>query len=632
MDRLPEHNASKVVRAFLDEVAESELRLFRRRLNRVKRRTHCRKRRAWKSGWLLNRNKAGNPLIVRMATELKLCANEARRCALDHITEIVGRIAGDEDVLSSSSILFVVTEGKMLKKADVYHAVRSNKWELPIDALGLVPLVARTGLAKLIEDTVTTSEEYFPENPNTRCELAIPVLCDGIVIGVLNLESPRPGAFSWETLGRIKGRMAELIPHLLVLRSLDLSATQRCPWHPAIHGWDFQQVTQRLCRAFADELGPEATTCTIWYVDRDKQEVFAYGTCGCDWRFRDRQTLPLGNTTLGRHLASDHRTVAHYRPAETALFLDSQEARCLGIESGILGKVYRRSGDELPMSLVNVYLNRVEFPEVYGDRERLVEEALEELALLLPKLFEAYEAQRLHLALSMVDRELGHQKETGSTSQSLLEYFLSQMCDVFRVPAGSLFGLSAKGDALVCLASTGFRCGNLGNQYGINEADKVVEKFAITLTGAAKGHTVTAFRQDGKAVRRNRLHDAGERGLPQDCPLQGGSSVPEFIAGEKFVFGKLSNRRFLACAVTKDNQTVGVLRFVRSEGSFPFTKCDERLIEAVCRRIGTPSSDQHSVEVAHQSIGELVVAGVVERRARNGEKQGENHLAPNITV
>ncbi|MEA2333972.1 MAG: hypothetical protein QOG40_462, partial [Solirubrobacteraceae bacterium] len=57
--------------------------------------------------------------------------------------------------------------------------------------------VARTGASALVADT-RDDPDYLQRDPKTdpRSELSVPVVVDGAVWGVLNLEAPEPGAFS----------------------------------------------------------------------------------------------------------------------------------------------------------------------------------------------------------------------------------------------------------------------------------------------------------------------------------------------------------------------------------------------------------------------------------------------------
>ncbi len=62
---------------------------------------------------------------------------------------------------------------------------------------GINGRVARTGASALVADT-RNDEDYIVRDPETdpRSELSVPIMVDGAVWGVLNLEAPEPEAFS----------------------------------------------------------------------------------------------------------------------------------------------------------------------------------------------------------------------------------------------------------------------------------------------------------------------------------------------------------------------------------------------------------------------------------------------------
>jgi GAF domain-containing protein len=80
---------------------------------------------------------------------------------------------------------------------------------------GVVPLtgsvcgwVFRMGRPTLVAD-VTSDPEYLPSPGSaTRSELAAPILLEGRPIGVLDVESPRPGEFGIDDLERLERRAA----------------------------------------------------------------------------------------------------------------------------------------------------------------------------------------------------------------------------------------------------------------------------------------------------------------------------------------------------------------------------------------------------------------------------------------
>jgi diguanylate cyclase (GGDEF)-like protein len=65
--------------------------------------------------------------------------------------------------------------------------------EIPLGK-GVTGRCAQTGQAVVVDD-ISNAAEYIPGVPGARSELAVPLLAEGRVIGVLNAESERPGAY-----------------------------------------------------------------------------------------------------------------------------------------------------------------------------------------------------------------------------------------------------------------------------------------------------------------------------------------------------------------------------------------------------------------------------------------------------
>jgi signal transduction histidine kinase len=62
---------------------------------------------------------------------------------------------------------------------------------------GILGRVVRTNRAAFVPD-VSKDSDYIVGYPETTCEIAVPLRIEGVVIGVLNVESPRPGDLSEE--------------------------------------------------------------------------------------------------------------------------------------------------------------------------------------------------------------------------------------------------------------------------------------------------------------------------------------------------------------------------------------------------------------------------------------------------
>jgi diguanylate cyclase (GGDEF)-like protein len=83
-------------------------------------------------------------------------------------------------------------------------------YTLPLDA-GVVGEAARTGEAVVVPD-VRRHEGYLPLLASTQSEVALPVLLDGVTVGVLNIEHASPTDFSeWLPALRVVAAVAALL-------------------------------------------------------------------------------------------------------------------------------------------------------------------------------------------------------------------------------------------------------------------------------------------------------------------------------------------------------------------------------------------------------------------------------------
>ncbi len=100
--------------------------------------------------------------------------------------------------VTSVAILLVDPDGVEMK---VHAVAGDNLTEIAELKLrigkGATGVAVMEGLTQYLPD-VTRDERYVPANPNIRCELAVPLVNKGSVVGVLNLESTSLNAFSKE--------------------------------------------------------------------------------------------------------------------------------------------------------------------------------------------------------------------------------------------------------------------------------------------------------------------------------------------------------------------------------------------------------------------------------------------------
>jgi signal transduction histidine kinase len=98
--------------------------------------------------------------------------------------------AGSVGMVTEAGIQIIATHGY----GDTVEQL-SNR-PLPIDR-GIMGRVVRTGRMNLVRD-VRVDPDYRGILPATRCQLTIPIAREGIVVGLINLESPQVDGFTQE--------------------------------------------------------------------------------------------------------------------------------------------------------------------------------------------------------------------------------------------------------------------------------------------------------------------------------------------------------------------------------------------------------------------------------------------------
>lgn len=137
-----------------------------------------------------------------------------RELTVLHQTALAGSEAQDADELLSRvtdvltadlypeniGFLFVDDSGSFLQPHSSYHGISSDLYDMRLP-LGdsVTGHVAQTGRPQLIDD-VSTAQRYYAGMPGVSSELCVPVRVGGDVVGVINVESAKLGAFSEQDL------------------------------------------------------------------------------------------------------------------------------------------------------------------------------------------------------------------------------------------------------------------------------------------------------------------------------------------------------------------------------------------------------------------------------------------------
>jgi signal transduction histidine kinase len=98
--------------------------------------------------------------------------------------------AGSMGMVTDGGIVIIATSGY----GDTVEQLRDRPF--PIER-GIMGRVVRTGQMSLVRD-VRSDPDYRGVLPDTRCQLTIPIAREGAVVGLINLESSNPNAFTSE--------------------------------------------------------------------------------------------------------------------------------------------------------------------------------------------------------------------------------------------------------------------------------------------------------------------------------------------------------------------------------------------------------------------------------------------------
>ena len=104
---------------------------------------------------------------------------------------------GVEEIFGFQKTSFSLVDGKIIKPVEIRSDAPLARTEIPLDDVGLIAKVARTGESVLLSD-VRNETDYFMARESTMSELTVPVKIGDEVVAVINIESSELDAFSSE--------------------------------------------------------------------------------------------------------------------------------------------------------------------------------------------------------------------------------------------------------------------------------------------------------------------------------------------------------------------------------------------------------------------------------------------------
>jgi len=164
---------------------------------------------------------------LRVAAEIAKDATSTRN--LSELLERAGQLIQDRFGFYHTG-LFIIDANKEFvvltaSPTDAGKQMMANGHKLRVGYTGIVGRVASTGEARVVLDiSLDTTHEHNPLLPNTRSEMALPLRVENEVIGVLDVQSDQPQAFTEDDIAAIQilaDQLATAIERARLLQQLE---------------------------------------------------------------------------------------------------------------------------------------------------------------------------------------------------------------------------------------------------------------------------------------------------------------------------------------------------------------------------------------------------------------------------
>ena len=218
------------------------------------------------------------------------------------------------DILSatSGSLILMDKEEPDILSIEVAHNLDPDKVESTRLRLGegVTGIVAQSGKPLVVPD-VESDPRYVEIDSSIRSEIAVPLKLADQVIGVINLDSTRPNAFSekdLEILVPLANHAAKVIQNaqlydsvrqkadtLHLLQSITRSITSSL---------DLKEVLRRIVEGAVHLLGGKLGS--IWLLDESKDRLHLSMSYGEIERYPSQPVLPVHQSLLGRAIVERH--------------------------------------------------------------------------------------------------------------------------------------------------------------------------------------------------------------------------------------------------------------------------------------------------------------------------------------
>jgi signal transduction histidine kinase len=300
---------------------------------------------------------------------------------------------------TSGSIVFIDPHTQLLEievASGLSKQARQTKLAM---GRGVTGWVARTGKPLRVPD-VTADPRYVSVRKDIRSELAVPLLVEGALIGVLNVDSTRRDAFSAEDeeiLVAVANQSAQVIQNSWLYQTVAHNARQLeslfSVAQSIISSLNLQEILQRVTRDACRLMDTKVCSLMLLNTARDRLELRACHGAGPG--YLRKPPLPVADSLVGV-VVGRRKPLRVYNVQEHDAYRHTEMARKEGLVS--LLAVPMIVGDTA-IGALNVYTAQ---PYRYSNQDIKILSALANLAAV------AIENARLHDKIVAVEEQLRH--------------------------------------------------------------------------------------------------------------------------------------------------------------------------------------------------------------------------------
>ncbi len=298
---------------------------------------------------------------------------------------------------TSGSLVFIEPHTQLLQiEVAIGLSKRARETQLAIGH-GVTGWVAKMGKPLRVPD-VTADPRYVSVRKDIRSELAVPLLVEGTLIGVLNVDSKQHNAFSAEDeelLVAIANQSAQVIQNSWLYQAVAHNARQLeslfSVAHSIISSLNLQEILQRVTRDACRLMDSKVCSLMLLNPSRDVLELRACHGAGAE--YLQKPPLPVDDSIVG-FVIRRRKPLRVFNVQEHDEYRHTEMARTEGLVS--LLSVPLLVGDAA-IGALNVY---TAVPYHYSNQDVRTLSALASLAAV------AIENARLHEKIVDVEEQL----------------------------------------------------------------------------------------------------------------------------------------------------------------------------------------------------------------------------------